>query len=226
MNRGSQNEVLQQELIGRPPVLVSLGGEDYPLAFPIYAVILYKQETAKLNRSRGSGRPKPTPSEVRESTQRFSDLLKEAAALDGNSVDGVGKFRQVMEEATLVKLPIDEATGNGDSLCLMHNWYRITLDDPERIVLALWAGLHTRQPDKSWKPRFELSELQDEKLFNMSNAGSFIEPISQALIAHIKRDEESDPSPNVPAPAAQTPPANSENLPSEISGPLPVLTSV
>jgi hypothetical protein len=39
------NEALKQELTGRPPVLVSLGGRDYPLEFSIHAVILYKQLT-------------------------------------------------------------------------------------------------------------------------------------------------------------------------------------
>jgi hypothetical protein len=39
------DSVLEQELTGRPPVLVSLGGQSYPLEFSIHAVILYKSLT-------------------------------------------------------------------------------------------------------------------------------------------------------------------------------------
>lgn len=39
------NEALKQELTGRAPVLASLGGKEYALAFPIHAVIQYKRLT-------------------------------------------------------------------------------------------------------------------------------------------------------------------------------------
>jgi hypothetical protein len=39
------NATLEQELTGGAPVTVKLGGEEYPLAFPMHAVILYKQLT-------------------------------------------------------------------------------------------------------------------------------------------------------------------------------------
>jgi hypothetical protein len=218
------NDVLKQELTGRPPVLVSLGGKEYPLAFSMFPIILYRQETAKLNRDRGVGRPKLTPAEIREARQRHVAIEAEAREKSDNPQE----FVQLMQEATLAKLPLDEAAGSGDSLCLMHYWYRITTDDPEKLLLALWCGLHQRQPDETWKVPFTLAQLQDEKLINMGNAGSFVAPITEALLAYIKRDQE-EPVPNVPAPEG-TPPAQPiatkiENLvPSPNSGLSPVLT--
>lgn len=219
------NDVLREELTGRPPVMVVLGGAEYPLAFPMRSIILYKQETAKLNRARGLASPKLSPSEVREVRERHSALLVEASKLKG------AEFQRAIQEATLVKLPLDEAAGTGDSLLLMHNWWRISLDDPERIVLALWAGLHQEQPDKSWKAPFTLAELESEKLINMGNVGDFLPQITEALISYIKRetdDSEGEPAPNAPAPEAAAPAETNPEIktsPSSSSGPSLVATS-
>jgi hypothetical protein len=39
------NDLLERELTGSAPATVNLGGEEYPLAYPMHAVILYKQLT-------------------------------------------------------------------------------------------------------------------------------------------------------------------------------------
>jgi hypothetical protein len=39
------NSALEQELTGSEPVTVKLGGKEYPLGYPMHAVILYKQLT-------------------------------------------------------------------------------------------------------------------------------------------------------------------------------------
>jgi hypothetical protein len=236
------NAVLATELTG-PPITVQLGGQEYPLAYPMFAVILYRQETARLNRARGLARvqagvlanvPRLTPAELREARERYFALIAEAQGLKGEA------FQRLMEEATLVKLPVDEATGAGDSLCLMHNWWRISLDDPERVLLALWAGLHQQSPPDAagktvWKAPFTLAQLEAGDLGGISigNLDTFLPVITKALLAWIKRE---DAPKNAAAPEAAAPAkaeevakkprlASSEKATSAGSGPQPVSIS-
>lgn len=158
------NEALQQELTGRPPVLVSLGGQDYPLAFPIHAVILYKRAT-------------------------------------------------------------------GDNLFDGTCWSKIApLEDPERFVACLWAGLH-QSADDVWSAPFTVAQLG--RLIDFSNVTPVCEAISKALSSYFpavdKKEAGKEPAAAgeepLPAPEAA---ASSEAASASVSapsGPLPVLTS-
>jgi hypothetical protein len=54
------NDLLERELTGSAPAGVMLGGENYPLAYPMHAVILYKQLTGD-NLCEGECWPKIAP---------------------------------------------------------------------------------------------------------------------------------------------------------------------
>jgi hypothetical protein len=150
------NDVLQQELTGRPPDLVCLGGKDYPLDFSIHAVILYKKLT-------------------------------------------------------------------GDNLFDGQCWSKIApLEDPERFIACLWAGLHSYEDDK-WHVPFSRGQL--EKLVDFTNVTPITESVALALAAYFpkaKKDEDSAGESQLPTAAT----ASSEASPSPSSGPSPVLTSV
>src|SRR5579872_7025969 len=99
---------LEKDLAGGGSVMVKLAGKDYPLAYPMRAVILYRQETAKLNRARGASRPRLSTEETQSARNRFRELIAQAqkAADEGND------FSDLIQEATFVKLPLDEDAGN------------------------------------------------------------------------------------------------------------------
>jgi hypothetical protein len=119
------NDVLKQELTDRKPVLVCLGGQDYPLAFPIHAVILYKQST-------------------------------------------------------------------GDNLFDGECWKKIApLEDPERFLACLWAGLHVSSDDK-WTCPFTLAQLG--RLVDFTNVGSTCGAIAEALASYFPAARESQAS--------------------------------
>jgi hypothetical protein len=141
------NDVLKQELIGRAPVFVSLGGQDYPLAFPIHAVILYKRSTGD------------------------------------NLFDGV---------------------------C----WKKIApLEDPERFLACLWAGLHVQEPDETWTCPFSVAQL--ERLVDFTNVTPACEAIALALASYFpaaKEPPKDDASPKPPEPEEVMAPAVSEEV--------------
>lgn len=219
------NSVLQEAITGEP-VMVKLGGQEYPLAYPIQAVILYKKETARLDRERSEERRKQgvaklTPLEVRDLGRRRRDLLKE---VDANRPAKGQKWTEesyeycetLLAEATLLKCAIDEDAGTGDSLYDLYNWRKISPEaDPERMLLALWVGLHAYQhqgpnPESTvyWRPQLGREEIGNQ--IHPGNAIDLTIAVSKALAAHIiappevqEEDEAPDPNaqmPEIPAP--------------------------
>ena len=206
------------EAIAGAPVVVKLGGNEYPLAFPIQAVILYKKETARLDRERAAERRQQgvarlTREELRELRRKRQTLLTEAEKLrpaKGQSWDAekYAQFDSLLEEATLVKCAVDEEAGTGDSLYDLYNWRKISPEgDPERMLLALWVGLHKfdARPAHSYQPQLSREEIGLH--IHPGNAAEITLAISKALAAHIvapadvKPDDEEDPSlPNVGPP--------------------------
>lgn len=196
------NEVLQEAIVGEP-VTVKLGArgreKDYPLAFPVQAVILYKNETARLDRQRREERSKQgvarlTATEIRELGKRRQQLLKEAQALrpaKGRQWPGenYAQFEALIDEATLLKVAIDEDAGTGDSLYDLYNWRKISPDgDPERMLLALWIGLHEFVQEKDGDRQIYRQRLTREQIgawIHPGNAADLTLAISKALSAHL-----------------------------------------
>jgi hypothetical protein len=178
-------DIIDREILGEP-VTVRIGTEDYPLAFPMYAIALYKQETAKLNCRRAreaesAGRPRLTPAEVREMKRRYRKLFDEQDR----------EFFEVADEAVAIRTRLDEEAGIGDSLIQMVNWWKIREDDPERIVLALWAALH-REESGTWKSPLSIAQLN--LLLDFSNISQIIEGITKALIQYMPKRKEARPN--------------------------------
>lgn len=83
-----------------------------------------------------------------------------------------------------------------DSLFDAASWSKIDLkQDPERWLACLWAGLHERQDDGSWKSPFTIDELG--ALVDFSNAGEISVAMVKALTAFMPKKEA---SPNAAAP--------------------------
>jgi hypothetical protein len=161
----------------------------------------------------------------RQKLMADADLLRPAK---GESWQGEKflDFDFAMDEATALKIALDEDAGTGDSLYDMYNWRKISPDsDPERMLLALWVGLHrfqeigemspTRAPALVYRPRLSREELG--QLVDLGNGGDLTMAISKALSAHLIAASESPvveaPVPNAlpPSPAAME--AKSEDLP-------------
>jgi hypothetical protein len=209
------NSVLQEAIAGEP-VLVKLGGQEYPLAFPIQAVILYKKETARLDRERAEERRKQgvaklTREEIRDLGKRRRQLLKEADALRPGKDqkwddENYEQCETLLAEATLLKCAIDEDAGTGDSLYDLYNWRKISPEaDPERMLLALWVGLHefnSELPGVSYQPQLSRDEIGWR--IHPGNAIDLTLAISKALAAHIiappEVEEEEAPDPNALTP--------------------------
>ena len=178
-------DIIDQEIFGEP-VSVRIGNDSYPLSFPMYAIALYKQETAKLNCRRAkaaeeAGRARLTPAEVREMKRRYRKLFDEADR----------EFFEVADEAVAIRTRLDEEAGIGDSLIQMVNWWKIREDDPERIVLALWSALH-HEESGAWKSPLSVSQLN--LLLDFSNVGEIIEAITKALIQYMPKKKEARPN--------------------------------
>jgi hypothetical protein len=223
------NDLLQEAIAGAP-VTVTLGRVTYQLAYPIQAVILYKRETALLDRERGKDRPRLTRDEKRNLRERRGKLLAEADGLrpargaDWQN-DQFLQFDLLMDEASAVKIALDEDAGTGDSLYDMYNWRKISPDgDPERLLLALWIGLHefkaqtSKMPagptERVYLPRMSLTQLGE--LVDLGNGGDLTMAISKALSAHLIAQSEIVPEEilgDVPLP---------NGIPSAVAAPLPV----
>jgi hypothetical protein len=186
------NSVLQDAIAGEA-ITVTLGGQTYPLAYPINAVILYKRETALLDRERAKDRPRLTVEEKRSLRARRqklmvdADLQRPAKGQDWQP-DKFVEFDLLMDEASALKITLDEDAGAGDSLYDMYNWRKISPDgDPERLLLALWIGLHTfeqaLQFEVAYKPRLSRSDLG--RMVDLGNGGDLTMAISKALSAHL-----------------------------------------
>lgn len=179
-------DIIEREMLGEP-VTVSIGQESYVLAFPMYAITLYKRETAKLNCRRAkaaeeAGRARLTYAETRDMKRRYRKLFD----------DSDGEFLEVADEAVAIRTRLDEEAGIGDSLIQLVNWWKIREDDPERIVLALWAALHEEQADGSWKAPLSLAQLN--ALLDFSNVGPIIEAITKALLQYMPKRKEARPN--------------------------------
>lgn len=191
-----------QEAIAGAPVLVKLGKQEYPLAFPIQAVILYKKETAALDRQRAEDRRQQgvarlTRDELRELRRKRQTLLTEAEKLrpakgQAWAPDNFEQYVSLQDEATLLKCAVDEEAGSGDSLYDLYNWRKISPElDPERMLLALWVGLHqfvdtslvVGHSSSAYRP--ELSREEIGQHIHPGNATDLTLAISKALAAHI-----------------------------------------
>lgn len=171
-----------------PPAEISLGGIAYLLSFPMQAVIIYKRETAKIDRRRSEGKPRLTRDEVRVLSQDRSRLLEQArkcAPPKGEEWDPIrqAEFESLMDEATSIKIQIDEDAGKGDSLFDLSNWRKIGFDvDPERLLLSLWVSLHKFEGDQ-YKAPIGMQALG--QMLNASNAADVMSAITQALISSL-----------------------------------------
>lgn len=208
-------DLFQQEITG-PPVLVVIAGKEYPLRYDMAAAIIYKAETARIERSRPQA-PDPDPKCLRCDETKSSHEGPDLIRLDADKHLLCWGFRK--REAI-----------EGDSLANRFSWARIDLDlDPERWLACLWAGLHQLQPDgktETWKAPMTLGALGA-----MLPVGAGLRELSmkmaEALIQHQPRVKEPDRK-NADAPAAETTPAplaetaSAEATTSTGSGPEPV----
>ncbi len=210
-------------LPGRP----GMPEKEYALAYPIEAVMLYKDETAKIDRARSAaklaaGGARLTRAEKKDLRKRRKDILKEwpTKPLDEWTADDVEDTEMLLGEATAITSTLDEDAGTGDSLYEVRNWHKIGTDDFERLLLALWVGLHRHYAALGIPPadyRSELSmkelralELSDTQLKAIAEA--IRRALSRSLIARRDPDDE-EPVPNAPAPAVATmPPATSPTM--------------
>lgn len=217
------NPVLEEALVGAP-AMVKLGGKEYPLAFRVHAIILYQRETALLDRQRAEERRKHgvarlQPSEIRELAERRRKVLAEAEPFRPKKEREWPESDQVtwealQSEANLLKIAIDEDAGTGDSLYDWYDWRKISTEDPERFLLALWVGLHRYDPERPAGRRFVETLSRDElaELVDLSNGAELTAAIGNALSAHIIAKSETplneteaeaeieDPDPNASTP--------------------------
>lgn len=225
------NEVLQETVTGESAVLINLGEKEYPLAFPLHACALYQRETAKLDRARRSENGRLTAAERQQIKEQRRELLRQADEVEGEirklppdapvPSEQMDQFWELAGEATALKNQMDEDAAKGDSLFLEASWFKINSDDPDRVVLALWAGLH--QPRESlspsgpvaWVSPFTVAQLR--RLVDPSNAEEVVEAIGKALRAYavkkkVRRLAASRSTTN--APATENPPASPNSGPS------------
>jgi hypothetical protein len=197
------NPALESALAGEP-VTVTLEGKEYPLAYPMRAVILYKQETAKLDRARAeaSGRAKLTRDEKRELQQRRTAILKTAPPKksDDWTADDVEKMVSILSDSTAITCLLDEDAGTGDSLYEVRNWRKIGSDDFERLLLALWVGLH--QSSNTAAP-LTLDALGMMNLCD-TQLDALVEAINKALSRSLIAPRSEEPDPNAPLPDLTT----------------------
>jgi hypothetical protein len=202
-------DLLQQEVTGAPVVIV-IAGKEYPLRYDMAAAIIYKAETARIERNRPQ-LPDPDPKCLRCDETKSMHEGPELIRLDKDKHMLCWGFRQ--------REPLE-----GDSLANRFSWSRIDLDlDPERWLACLWAGLHQLQPDeKAWKAPMTLGALG-----GMLPVGPGLRELStkmaEALIQHQPRVKEPDRK-NADAPAAQTTPAPIAET-RIVEGPIPEATT-
>jgi len=128
------------------PVLVMIAGRECKLSYPMHAAIVYRRETARIERTR------PQPQDP--------DPLCVCCARKSEH-KGAGLIR-VKDDALLCPRYRREDPLLGDSLFNFESWLKIDLaSDPERWTACLWAGMHELQPDgKTWKAPFTFEELE------------------------------------------------------------------
>ena len=197
------HEAIAQEFA--QPAKLRLGAQQYLLAFPMRAVILYRQETAKLDRARAAQRPPLERGALQVLRRRRRAAIDEARALvpaDGK-MDAAAEshFNDLLEEANRLKVAIDEETAAGDSLMDRSTWWKIGPLDPERLRLAVWAGTHVKSPEGKFVESLSLEQLDD--LIDIGNAEAVTADIAEALRRYIpQRTPDLTP---VPAPTGVSP---------------------
>lgn len=177
---------LAQELT--PPGKIRLGTQEYSLEFRMHAVILYKQETAKLDRSRAAERPRIPAAELAEMRRRRSTLLQDAQAAipeKGKAWEPAAetRFNEALDEANRLKSAIDEQAGTGDSLLDRSTWWKIGPADPERLQLAVWVGAHRKNAQGKYEPALSLEDL--DSLIHLGNAEDVTLQIAEVLRAYV-----------------------------------------
>lgn len=207
------NPILQEALAGEPAT-VNLGGQNYPLDYPIQGVILYKNLTAALDRARklAANAPALTREVKRELRDRRRTLLAEAdaqrpAAGEVWEDEKFANFNEFLQEAMAAKAVADQDAAAGDSLYDKGNWWKISPDrDPERMLLALFVGLHIFIPSKTpGKPDEYVETLtlvELGKLIDLRNGEELTVAISKALRAPSETPEQSE-GPNLRAESGQ-----------------------
>jgi hypothetical protein len=193
---------------------------EYPLAYPMQAVILYKEETAKLDRARAakklaSGGVKLTREEKRALRKDRRALLQEARDLfdSGRQTDAwpaevSQEFDSLLGEANAITCALDEDAGTGDSLYIRGNWQKID-DDFDRLLLALWVGTHqfyiAPGIPQVYREQISMSALQAMEAPQIEEIAATVKnALSRSLVARRDPDDE-EPVPNALAPEATTP---------------------
>lgn len=216
------NTILQEAITGSP-VTVRLAGVERVLSFPSAGVILYKRETALIDRARTQGRPKLSLAEKRELRSQRRTLLDEAEALrpvraEDWTDDTFNRFQELLDEAMGPKIALDEDAAAGDSLYDKLNWRKINpTEDPERFLLVLWVGLHIFRNSTPREYVETITREQLSEVVDLSNGDELILAISTALAAHllspeVKPAEEPDPNLQPPAVPAEAGPVQQPHL--------------
>lgn len=173
------------------PVPVTIAGRECKLAYPMHAAIVYRAETARIERSR------PQPEDP--------DPKCVCGAAKSLHV-GPGLIRVTAGDAPELLCPRfrKEDPLFGESLFTYESWLRIDLNsDPERWTACLWAGLYELQPDKeTWRVPFTLAELQ-ASLGISAETRAIDAKMREAMIAWWPKPKKETPDPNAqPAPGA------------------------
>jgi hypothetical protein len=209
-------DLLQQEI--SPPVTVTIGGNSYLLTYGMAAVIVYKAETARIERSRPQPVEKDPLCLCGERKSRHTGL----------SLIILGE----QEDLVCWGFRLYDAV-QGDSLLTAGSWKRIDLDlDPERWLACLWAGLHRLSDDgKNWEAPMSLASLG-----SMIPVGSGARALSLKMVEALKYSSDQTkkkPDPNAEAAADETtaaanqaPPENAPSPTSIGSTLAPVVASV
>lgn len=209
----ADKDVLEREITGSD-VRVRLGDRDYPLTFPNHNVAVYAKATASLNCRRGkaaldAGRAKLSQKEIRSQRIAFTKLAGERydKHLEYRDAEGEAKaaayfeLQAIADEMIAIDSRLAEENGTGESLFKIINWWKIRDDDPERIALALWAGLHVEIADGKWQAPLSVGQI--DKLLDLSNIVEVISKITVALGQYLpKVDDPKDDRPRTTAQVA------------------------
>jgi hypothetical protein len=182
-------DVLSQQIAA--PVEVTIAGRACRLSYPMHAVILYRAETARIERSR----PQPADPDPRcvcgapRSTHKGASLI------------WLGEADKLLCSGFRKEDPLQ-----GDSLFLAESWLRIDLNsDPERWLACLWCGMHELQADgETWKAPFTRVELE-YSIGLCQETRQISDKMIEAMTAWMPKAKA--PDPNAAAPEARKAPA-------------------
>jgi hypothetical protein len=187
-------DLLQEELTGAP-VTVTIAGVEYPLTYGMAAVIAYKLETARIERSRPQVEDPDPMCLCGERKSRHS-----------------GPSLTIVENDVITCYFRRYDPRQGDSLTVGESWKRIDLDvDPERWLACLWAGMHRLSKDGTkWESPLSLAEL-GTKLPVGAGTRDISLTMVRALNASSAKVPKKDPRPNAAAPGELAPPVPTVN---------------